>query len=74
MFDILKRKVKKIVGDEPLEIGELSYSFNHQVLILQNHLKLANVGFGVPHPTFELGEQILDRWISVMIDAKDKEK
>lgn len=73
MFETLKKKARKILGGEPLLIDGKSYSFNQQVLILQNHLKLANVGFGVPHPTFELGEQILDIWIKALVEAKDEE-
>ena len=40
-------------------------------LILKNHLKLSNVGFGVPHPTFELGEQILEKWIDALVKVND---
>ena len=73
MFEILKRKARRAVGATPLVIDGHPYSFNQQVLILQNHLKLANVGFGVPHPTFDLGESILDKWIEALVEAKDDE-
>lgn len=72
MFDILKRKVRKLIGTKPLVIDGESYSFNRQVLILQNHLKLANVGFGIPHPSFDLGERILACWISALVEAQLK--
>ena len=73
MFEILKRKARRAIGATPLVIDGHPYSFNQQVLILQNHLKLANVGFGVPHPTFDLGESILDKWIEALVEAKDDE-
>ena len=73
MFDILKRKVRRLIGAQPLVIDGVPYSFNQQVLILQNHLKLANVGFGIPHPSFDLGERILASWISALVEANDEE-
>ncbi len=73
MFEILKRKAKKLIGARPLVIDGVSYSFNQQVLILQNHLKLANVGFGIPHPSFDLGEKILACWIGALVEANDED-
>jgi DNA (cytosine-5)-methyltransferase 1 len=73
MFDILKRKVRRAMGDNPIVLDGVSYSYNQQVMILQNHLKLANVGFGVPHSTFDLGEKILDIWLQRLVDVNDEE-
>lgn len=73
MFDILKRKIRRIIGDTPIVIDGYTYSYNQQVMILQNHLKLANVGYGIPHPTFELGERILDEWLNRLVEVNDED-
>ena len=72
MFNILKSKVKRYLGGNPLVIDGVAFSFTQQVMILHNHLKLANVGFGVPHPTFDLGEAILNRWLELLAENNDE--
>jgi len=42
-----------------------SISFDNQYSILREHLRLANIGFGVEHSFFGLGEAILNHWITI---------
>lgn len=66
-------KTKKIVGDYTnracfqCELGVLP--FESQYKILREHLRLCGLGFGVPHDFFDLGEDLLDKWATVLNDA-----
>ena len=71
MFEILKKKAKKIIGKHPIVIGGYLLPFSAQSQILKQHLTLYAMGFGVPHDFEPLGESILDTWIKAVKATND---
>lgn len=71
MFEILKKKAKKIIGKDPVVIGGYLLPFVAQAQILKQHLTLYAMGFGVPHDFEPLGESILDSWIIAVKATND---
>ena len=71
MFERLKNRVKKIIGNTPIEIDRYRLPFAIQSKILKQHLTLAGMGFGVPHDYCALGDKILEVWIKTLKDIDD---
>ncbi len=66
-------KTKNVVGNQT---GRQSYTFDggkiafdNQYKILREHLRLCGLGFGVPHDFFDLGEDLLDKWVAAVSEA-----
>ena len=71
MFEILKKKAKKVIGKDSIEIGGYLLPFIAQAQILKQHLTLYAMGFGVPHDFEPLGESILETWIKAVKSTND---
>ena len=69
MFNRFRRFVENIIGGVETEIYGSSFTFPEQVYILKEHLSLKRLGFGIPHPKFNLGEAILDVWLNCIRDS-----
>lgn len=71
MFEILKKKARKLLGKDPIAIDGYRLSFADQSKILKQHLTLYGMGFGVPHHFEKLGEDILKSWIDTVRASND---
>lgn len=71
ILEKIKDKVKKLSGDESCIEG-YTMNVSAQYKILYEHFRLANIGFGVPHDFWNLGESIFDFWFEILqsIDTK----
>lgn len=67
----IRDKVKELSGNESCIEG-YTMNFSTQYEILYEHFRLANIGFGVPHDFWNLGESIFDLWFEILqsIDTK----
>ena len=71
MFEILKKKARKLLGKDPIAIDGYRLSFADQSKILKQYLTLYGMGFGVPHHFERLGEDILKLWIDTVRATND---
>lgn len=69
------KKILKHIIQYPTNNSNYFHSINinlkQQYEIIYNHLILKNYGFGIPHNFYDVGEQLLDIWISFLIDVHD---
>ena len=72
MFNKFRRIVENKIGDVNTEFCGSSFTFSEQIYILQEHLQLKNLGFGFRHPKFNLGEAILNVWLTCLKNSKSK--
>lgn len=72
MFNRFRRIVERKIGNVKTEFCGSLFTFEEQVYILREHLLLTNLGFGVYHPKFILGENILNCWIQCLENSKSK--
>lgn len=70
MFNRICRIVEPVIGNEKIEICNSLFSYAEQKQILKEHLTLKNVGFGFPHSKYNLGEAILEYWVSILRDRR----
>lgn len=64
MFNRFRRIVENRIGNVNTEICGTSLSFEEQTYILKEHLLRTNLGFGIRHPKYTLGESILTCWLN----------
>ena len=61
----IRDKVKKLSDDEA-SIDGYTMNVETQYKIVHEHFRLANIGFGVPHTFWSLGESIFDFWFDTL--------
>lgn len=75
----IKDRVKKYSEDESC-INGYTMTIETQYKVLLEHFRLANIGFGVPHSFWDIGESIFDFWFDVLkknnitVISKSKQK
>lgn len=72
IINILRDKIQEIQGEESFLIEGYELDVEQQYQILHEHLRLWNIGFGVPHDFENLGEAIKNYWFSLLESRKDK--
>lgn len=71
IINILRDKIQEIQGKESFLIEGCELDVEQQYQILHEHLRLWNIGFGVPHDFESLGEAIKNYWFSLLESNKD---
>lgn len=67
----IKDRVQKYSDSESCINGH-RMTIDTQYKIVFEHFRLANIGFGVPHEFWDLGESIFDYWFETLQSNKDK--
>lgn len=67
----IKDRVQKYSDNESCINGH-TMTIDTQYKIVFEHFRLANIGFGVPHEFWNLGESIYDYWVETLHSNKDK--
>lgn len=65
ILEKIKDKLDKLSGEETCIEG-YAMNISTQYKIVYEHFRLANIGFGVPHDFWNLGEAIFDFWFDVL--------
>ena len=65
ILEKIKDKVKKLIKDQSCIEGYMM-NVGTQYKIVHEHFRLANIGFGVPHTFWSLGESIFDFWFDTL--------
>lgn len=72
LINKIKNKIKQIVGDSSIVIDGHLLDLQTQYIILFEHLRLRYIGFGVQHPFYNLGNNILAKWFELLEAANYK--
>lgn len=65
ILEKIRDKVKKLSDDKTC-IDGYTINVGTQYKIVYEHFRLANIGFGVPHTFWNLGESIFDFWFDTL--------
>ena len=65
ILEKIKDKLDKLSGEETCIEG-YTMNISTQFKIVYEHFRLANIGFGVPHTFWSLGESIFDFWFDTL--------
>ena len=65
ILEKIRDKIKKII-DNGTCIEGYFINISTQYNIVYEHFRLANIGFGIPHEFWNLGESIFDFWFDTL--------